>query len=721
MNRFTLLLLLGFSFITIHAQQDSTQTQDSVSIQTKEVVVKAKKPTIINKADRMVYNVENSSVLAGNNSWNILRMTPMLEIDNNGNISAGGSNAVVYINNRKSTLKGKDLEEYLKAMPAENIIKVEVITSPSARYDTDGPVINIVLNKPATDGVKGSLSFMNQMQQRNSQGISGNVNVHKNKFTQSFTYHLGGENYDFSSYDHNQIYAKNSDEYIYTRDPQDGFHIGGTATSEYELNDKNTIGLVLEYHQDTGDEDMTSTIDYFENKILLNSYNQQQINSRKNAMAASNVFYKYYDKEKNKSLDINFDWAFKPSDSDTRFYSYQTTTTGNNVISDEKNRNYSLKADYSQEIDSTGYTIEAGGKINFLNHSKPYVYNALGLTGDWVYDATRSNDFSYKENINSVYFNVSKQFFKKIDIRAGIRLENTNIETLQKTTDEAYDQSYNNWMPSLLVKYTINDKHNISLNYNQFFWRPFPSEYNPFLYPGTSGFATQGNPKLSANRYDNYELKYNFFKKYTFTFRYSFTDNDYWPIYVQTPNLIIQRLESLEGRVNKYGVNFNVNQNFFKDKLNINFNANYRYTDNSDFNKTNNIVADNYLSNYNFGANITYNDFLIKDLNFNAWVSYNSPNNFGNIIANNSNFYNVFSFTKIFKAIEMDAKIEFSNIFAQPHWDNSTYSTIGVFDHDQIGDWRGVSLSIVKRFGNQKIKATSKTEGDKERVSGGKK
>ena len=113
-----------FSVIIISGQikTDSTKTKDIA-----EVTVIARKPTIENKTDRTVFNVSNSSILAGNTTWDVLRMTPLVSMDSNDNLLAEGESVSVYINDRKTVFTGKELKDYLKTIAADNLMKIEVI------------------------------------------------------------------------------------------------------------------------------------------------------------------------------------------------------------------------------------------------------------------------------------------------------------------------------------------------------------------------------------------------------------------------------------------------------------------------------------------------------------------------------------------------------------------------------------------------------------------
>ena len=177
----TALLLHGI-LLSAQEKNDTVKTQ-----KVEEVVLVGRKPTIENRADRTIFNVSNSSILAGNTTWDVLRMTPLVSMDSNDNILAEGESVTVYINDRKTVFKGKELTEYLKTIAADNLMKIEVITTPSARYEASGPVSNIVLKKLENEGVKGSVSLTNTQNTKNSQYGSFNLNYHKKKFTETLT------------------------------------------------------------------------------------------------------------------------------------------------------------------------------------------------------------------------------------------------------------------------------------------------------------------------------------------------------------------------------------------------------------------------------------------------------------------------------------------------------------------------------------------------------
>jgi len=704
----------------------AAQTTDTVKTSTEieSVTLIARKPTVESKADRTVFNVANSSILAGNTTWDIVRMTPLVSIDNNDNVKAEGESVTVYINDRKSVFTGKELKEYLKTIPADNLMKIEVITSPSSRYEATGSVINIVLKKRDDEGLKGSISLTNTQNTKNNQYGSLNLNYHKKNFTQTFT----------GSYSDNVFISKNSGDYSYyetkirqlsnseaaytNRNPS------FSSTSEFELNDKNNVGLVVEYFNGKRGSDSDSfTRGYNDGNFEKLDY-QNLNSSTTNNVLGTNLFYKYYDKEKNKILDINLgvnydsdkgntdrflksknespvlDWSNVPA-------SEQTVINNNN-----QNRNYFLKVDFTTPLGKNGGNLEVGGKANFNNNLIPNTYLDLINVNKSV-----NSDFHYVENINSLYFNYSKTFFEKLETRIGLRYEYIKYKIRENVSGKARDDSYGTFLPNLLVKYSFSPNYDLSLTYNHNLWRPWYSEFNPFEMPSNNGIYSRGNIDLLPNPSDRVALKFGIHKKYFISARYMFTDQDYWDNYAVENGRTVLFQDNFKGKVEKLYVFANTNQNLFKNKLNVNFGLGWYYIDNSDFNARNILSRENNYINFVSGsANLSYTNLFNKNINLSAWMSVDNQNN-GNSVANQYNYFHNLTVTKIFPVSQIETSVQFMNIFKRPSMNSTTYSQIGAFQNYNIWDWYGVSLTFVKRFGNQKVKENTKT--DVEKNSGG--
>ncbi len=697
---------------------------DTIKPKEKEieaVTVTVRKPTVESKVDRTVFNVANSSILAGNTTWDVLRMTPLVSIDNNDAIKAEGESVTVYINDRKSVFTGKELKEYLKTIPADNLMKVEVITSPSSRYEATGSVINIVLKKRDDEGLKGSVTFNNRQNTKNSQYTNLNLNYHKKSFTQTL----------IGSYSDNINVQKNSSTYVtYANNSlmemssrNEGRYKSPSvsSTSEYALNDKNTVGLILEYYQSNSNSFSNAEGTNYLNNELTSTIQQNQTATGLNRNLGTNLFYKYYDKEKNRILDINVGTNYYGQSEDSYFlrniYSNTPSVNEIGVLSDIENRNYYLKIDYTQPLGKSGATFEVGGKMNFNNNIIPN-----SLYGNQLAGLSPNDAFHYEDNINSLYANYSRTFFKKLETRVGLRYEYTDLRMRQDVSGASRKDSYGTFLPNLLLKYSFSDKYDLSLTYNRNIWRPWYSEFNPFMIPNNDGIYSRGNMDLNPNPSDRLYMKFGILKKYFISARYMFTDQDYWTDYIpgtipdangNPQQVTITQESNFNGKVHKYYLYANTNQTFFKNKFTVNMGLGWYYIDNSDFNAKNKIDNNFYISYLSATANLSYTNLFNKNINLSAWVEVGNQSN-GNSYTNKPNVFHNISATKIFPKTQMEVSLQLMNIFKRPNYDATSYNQSGFTRSSSKWDWYGASISFVKRFGNQKVKENTKTDVEKD-------
>ncbi|MXS69747.1 outer membrane beta-barrel protein [Flavobacteriaceae bacterium W22] len=712
-NIFVPIALLAGIFTFAQAKTDTVKTKEK---EIEAVTFTARKPTVESKVDRTVFNVANSSILAGNTTWDVLRMTPLVSVDNNDALKAEGEQVTVYINDRKSVFTGKELKDYLQTIPADNLMKIEVITSPSSRYETSGSVINIVLKKRDDEGIKGSVTFNNRQNTKNSQYTNFNLNYHKNKFTQTLIGSYSDNTFVQKNSIINTLYENNDVTQIDSENIFKGKNPSLSSTSEYELNDKNSVGIILEAYQ--GNRNSYSQADgtRFLDGTFNSSYSQSQNASVLNKTLGTNFFYKYYDKEKNKILDVNIGSNYDGSNEDNLFIKTSSALTEANeigILSEQQSRNYYIKVDYTQPLGKSGGNMEVGGKMDFNNNVIPYQLYGNNLSNLPTYDI-----FRYKDNINSLYANFSKTFFEKLETRVGLRYEHIDYSVGQDISGAKRKESYGTLLPNLLLKYSFSKNYDLSLTYNRYLWRPWYSEFNPFLIPNNDGIYYRGNLNLNPNPSDRLYMKFGILKKYFLSARYSFTNQDYWTAYVSekgaTPEFdkTIAQPQNFNGKVHKYFINANTNQTFFKNKLNVNVGFGWNYIDNSDFNQRNDLRARDYISFWSSSANVSYTNLFNQNINLSAWVEVSNQNN-GNSYANLTNVFHNISATKIFPKTQMEISLQLMNIFQRPNFDVTTFSQTGTFRNSVRSDWYGFSLSFVKRFGNQKVKENSKTDVEK--------
>ncbi|MGL6129520.1 outer membrane beta-barrel family protein, partial [Chryseobacterium artocarpi] len=543
------------------------------------------------------------------------------------------------------------------------------------------------------------------------------LNYHKKGFTQTFIGSYGNNTYVQKGAKNIRSYDKsNKDSDIEYETVTKSENPSLSSTSEFELNDKNNIGLILEYFQSRSRSLSETNSTEYKNGDFFDSYLQTQNEDGFYRNLGTNVFYKYYDKEKNRILDVNLGTNYSGNDSDQLI---NKTTLKNGikevgVTSDNQMRNYYLKVDYTQPLGKSGGTIEVGAKTEFNNHAIPNtLYGYSVINQDLDYKGLSTNDkFHYEDNITSVYANYSKTFFKKLETRIGLRYEYTDLRVRQDVAGTERKDGYGTFLPNLLIKYSFSDKYDVSLTYNRSIWRPWYSEFNPFVTPSIDGTYSRGNMDLNPNPNDRLYLKFGILKKYFISARYMHTNQDYWTTFATENGRNVFLPGNFNGKVEKYYLFANTNQNFLKNKLNVNVGFGWYYIDNKDFNEKNQIGGKSYINYWGGSANVSYSNLFNKNINISAWMEIANQNN-GNSYANNTNVFHNISVTKLFPKTQMEASLQLMNIFKRPYADNTTYSQVGTFRDYQKWDWYGVAVTFVKRFGNQKVKENTKTDVEK--------
>ncbi len=228
-----------------------------------EVVVLGKS-TVVQKSDRLVFNISNSNITKGNSTYELLRFTPLVRVEDETISLIGKSSILLYINGRDSRLSGNSALQYLRSLPAEKIARVEVISNPMSTFRTSGNegIINLILKKNEGDGLKGTISFDESYQYTNSFNGSMYLFYQKNKL--NITANLYGGNRRF--------YTKTKTEHSYfdtnkynvvesTNDP-DNKQLGGNLTIDYNLSDKQTLGIMLNSGYQRREDDGISRTSY---------------------------------------------------------------------------------------------------------------------------------------------------------------------------------------------------------------------------------------------------------------------------------------------------------------------------------------------------------------------------------------------------------------------------------------------------------------------------
>jgi len=553
-------------------------SDEGVALQ--EITVQGQRELIEERVDRTIYKAENDRTTAGGDATDVLRRVPMLSVDLDGNVSMrGSSNILVLIDNRPSAIAASSIADALRQIPADEIKAVEVITSPSARFDAEGTsgVINIVTKKNNLQGMTMNLNSGAGLRGSNL-GLQGSARKGKMGFS------LGGfgrSGYNIlGSFENQQLTNLANGSVSTSRQSAD--------TERSELFGRYNFGVDYEldaYNFITGAVNfgIRNSENWQQNFLTQNSVDGQlraQQNRATTTLDNSNsvdISLNYTKTFEKKGKELSFLTLYSKNNRENSFTN--TLFEENNLetifsrlknLNPSKNEEFTIQVDYVTPITEKGTQIIEYGAKNILRraYSDFSYFLSQGPSGEFVAlpDPTLSNEFSYDQNVTAAYLSYTFQLLKNYTLKPGLRYEYTTINADFKTDFKAEIPSYGTLVPSINASRKLKNGNLIKLAYNRRIQRPSLRFLNPNIEASNPQQQSQGNPELDPELTDNYELGYSTFIKGTtlnFTGFYRNTTGSIQSIRnVREDGIIFTTFENI-GREQALGTNlfFNVNLN----------------------------------------------------------------------------------------------------------------------------------------------------------------
>ena len=497
-----------------------------------EVVVRAETTQVEVRLDKKIYNIGKDLTTKGGTVSDALSNVPSVAVDVEGAISLrGNENVRVLINGKPSAMAGFGSTDVLGQLPADAIDRVEVITSPSARYDAEGTagIINIILRKDKTLGFNGSVST--NVGYPESYGITANVNLRTEKYnlfnTTGYNYRSGPGGGNFDTRYFQGDFSRVLENRDYDRSNK-GFNTN--LGIEYYLNDKSSITASTFFRYGDGEDITTNLTQKFQNNALAQETLRREVESEedKSFQFALNYVNRFNEEGHKLTMDFQYerDEEEQPAfitenvrinntDEETPFLPSEQ------VFTKEKQNEYLIQADYVLPIGEDSQ-FEAGYRGNFENEVTDYNLNIEEeATGRFVRNDTVSNIFDYTENVNALYTQYGTKF-GDFSFLLGLRLENTQLKgkidsqfseeelvnTFGFVIDTDFDNNYLGLFPTVNLIYELGETENVTLGYNRRINRPRGWFINPFPSRASRTNVFQGNPNLTPSYASAFDLGY---------------------------------------------------------------------------------------------------------------------------------------------------------------------------------------------------------------------
>ena len=534
------------------------------------------------RLDKRVYNVSKNNLIRGGTVSDVLENVPSVSVDIDGNIELRGNNNVrILVDGKPSGLIGLGGIEALTRLPAESIEKVEVITSPSARYQAEGTtgIINIILAKRFLKGLNGVFNL--SAGRNDTYSGSANLNYRKGKFN-FFTNSGYSDRTNKGRAVQDNVYTdplESVERYVEERQfnrRRQGFNVN--IGLDYQMTEKTSLTMSYLTNERDGDD---STI---------NEQSQYQIDG----VLVTNRYEKEIDREDSNQFSVDFEHQFnkqghkltatlqtekndetETSDINSFFENGQPSDDSEiNRTVENQERNLA-QLDYVFPIDKNTQ-FEAGYRGTDNKRKIDFEVQIIDQNDNATVDENLSNVLDFEQEVHALYSQYGKKF-NTFSFLAGLRFENTRIFVEQlDSSSPLNNKSYNDYFPTLNLGWEISPTASITLGYNRRISRPNAWTLNPFQSRSSKTSYFQGNPKLDPSYSNGIDIGYlKQFKKVTLNssvyYRKStdavsrvaiVTDETVFVNGIETP--VIRRLPINLGTEQQFGVEFNTSLRLIK-------------------------------------------------------------------------------------------------------------------------------------------------------------
>ncbi len=492
------------------------------SVLLEHAEVTGEKALIEQSIDKISFNAEKDETLVGGDGTDVLRKVPLLMVDQDGNVSLGGSKDVkILINGKPSSLFSTNPGDALRMLPADQIKRVEVLTSPGAKYDAEGTagIINIVTQKNRLDGISGRVNGRAGYPQ-NRFGV--NLNAAQGRLGGSVNGSLYyGIPREGSSYFYRQKGLGAQKETFLNEGSFKGGYFGywGQGELVYELDGYNSIGSSVSWGGHNRSRDGISEVDY-NNPLrkLLEQYSRKEhsASGRGRLNWTSEYTHSYDDEDRLLTAGVQVELV----NSNTHNTLLQTPEdplqSYLNINENEDNigNNVELtgQVDYKHPFTSQWF-LETGAKAiqrNIISDFSAEAYNES--TGSYTEIDQRTDIFYYHQNVYAGYLSSTYQM-DKWGLMAGIRFEDTRIDGHFEKFSSEINSNYNNWVPNVAISRKLSMTRTVKLSYNQRIKRPSLFHINPYVNQIDRRNIQYGNPELKPARSEKVELSYTQFTR----------------------------------------------------------------------------------------------------------------------------------------------------------------------------------------------------------------
>ncbi|RVU00571.1 TonB-dependent receptor [Mucilaginibacter limnophilus] len=606
-----------------------TISLSSQSKQLSEVQVTAMRQIVRQDVDRITYDIQADPDSKTLNMLDMMRKVPLLSIDAADNIRLkGNSDYKILINGKPSGLMTRNPRDALRSMRAGNIKSVEVITTPPARYESEGlaGIINIITNQRTDEGYNGDVGLYYITYE--SHGTWTDLNVKKGKFG-AVVYAEGfirnGPDLNFTNVrESTQPFMQRVEQRGKNNNNNSGKGLYITTDLSFEIDSLNlltaNIGYYPEYIDRKGEMSViTNNIDNGNTYLLDNTDDYSR-----DALDLGVNYQLGFKNNKDRLLSASYKYMWAATDQNIMNIATANVFYNDNNILNQLNKAASLEQ--TAQLDFVHplkrLSIEGGFKAIFRDNNSDFSSRTfMGNNGAILPENVVADKFDYLQKVYAFYNSYEYKVNEKNSLKAGLRLERTVIDADFTTSGIDFNTGYNKLIPSVALLHKFKNAGNLNFGYTQRIQRPNIWQLNPFVNTSNPVFYTSGNPDLKPVLNHNFELNYSKFGKGTFVggISYSFADNTIQNVVALGADSISRSSYQNLGKNDNIGADINFNYPI-TEKLSVNFGGRLAYlwmdglvNGNPYSNKG---MQGHFTSNWSYGFGNNWR--LSADINYNS-------------------------------------------------------------------------------------------------------
>ncbi len=504
------ILLMALLPASLFAQENNDSVSiDSIAnhwdklLELSEIVVVGHRTVVKQEPDRIVYLTKNDAFVKGLNGIEVLDRIPRVTVEGDAVTVAGKSSVRYVVDGRLLEMSDDAVAMQLKNLQATGIEKIEVLTTPPAKYAAGANVAFIrITTRNESLGTRGNVWGRVVAREDISYMLGGSLSHTTRKVELSVDANWN-DNRGINDLDRTFTFS----DHVKTSNRSTHFTnraLGLNGLFKYKFTDRLAAGAIANFSTNRMNSKLSDVTNDNGNIFSSNNYSP----SRPNNTLTLTAFADWLLDGKGKMLSLTYNWFNKS----TKSFSDVTTTwsDGSSHLTNDGHNRYHI---HSVKLDATlpfeAFKMETGMAYTAVGNKTALTAGTYNGS-QWIYDPAQSNAFDYDESTVAAYASVEKSFSNSFFCKLGLRYEHTDVRGLQSIGDEKHNNNYGYLFPALNLSWNKQNVGRFSLSYSMGITRPNFGDLNPFRYHTTTSDYVSGNPDLRPSIAHNVELSYSF-------------------------------------------------------------------------------------------------------------------------------------------------------------------------------------------------------------------